>query len=570
MSTVIGIDLGTSTTEAAVLQDGKPVMLLNFDGKVETPSIVGLDGTGNIVVGEKAEGQILLAPEQTVKEVKRLMGTGEKVFLGKRACSPVEISSMILSYVRNFAGKYLGEDVERAVISVPAYFDEIQRQATVEAGRQAGFIVERILNEPTAAALSYGISHLEEESRILVYDLGGGTFDVTLLELFEGVLEVKASSGDNQLGGKDFDERLVNYLSERFAQKQGVSLEKDIYAMTRLHQAAAECKKALSTQEEYRVLLPMIAENEGIPVELDETVSREQLEELIMDLVERTHEPIDVVLDDSGMTAEELDMILLVGGSTRIPLVQADIESYLGKKPCFAVNPDYAVAQGAAIQASIISGLVDEEKGIMMTDVNPYTLGIRSLNGYMMDYMSVIIPRNVTIPVTKKQTYYTSWDGQTSADIEVYQGESRSVEENHRIGTFRMHGIPSAPAGKEQLEVAFSYNQNGMLNVTARVMSTGKEASITIDMMQTADGEARADVSGWKESVLAEDYRTVIRRAERWLKKHEGEAGTEEEYDALEELLYQLKLAIVEEEDGEAEELEEEIRELMEEYGNEK
>ena len=570
MNTIIGIDLGTSTTEAAVLQDGKPVMLLNFDGKAETPSVVGLDGTGNIVVGEKAEGQILLAPEQTVKEVKRLMGTKEKVFLGKRACSPVEVSSMILSYVRNFAGKYLGEDVDRAVISVPAYFDEIQRQATVEAGRQAGFTVERILNEPTAAALSYGISHLEEESNILVYDLGGGTFDVTLLELFEGVLEVRASSGDNKLGGKDFDGRLVKYLSECFEKKQGISLEGDIYAMARLHQAAVECKKALSTQEEYRVLLPMITEKEGVPVELDETVGREHFEELIRDLVERTHEPIDVVLDDSGMTAEDLDMILLVGGSTRIPLVQTDIEDYLGKKPCFAVDPDYAVAQGAAIQAGIINGLVDDEKGIMMTDVNPYTLGIRSLNEYMMDYMSVIIPRNVTIPVTKKQMYYTSWDGQTSADIEVYQGESRSVEENHLIGTFRIHGIPTGPAGKERLEVAFSYNQNGMLNVTAKIMSTGKEASITIDMMQTADGEERMDVSGWKESVLAEDYRTVIRRAERWLKKHEGETGTEEEYEEIEELLYRLKLAVIEEEDGDAEDLEEEIRELMEEYGNEK
>ena len=281
MKTVIGIDLGTSTTEAAVLRDGKPVMLLNFDGKVETPSVVGLDGTGNLVVGEKAEGQLLLAPEQTVKEVKRLMGTKEKVFLGKRAYSPVEISSMILSYVRNFAGKYLGEDVDRAVISVPAYFDEIQRQATVEAGKQAGFTVERILNEPTAAALSYGISHLEEESNILVYDLGGGTFDVTLLELFEGVLEVRASSGDNKLGGKDFDERLVKYLSGQFEKKQGVSLEDDIYAMARLHQAAVECKKALSTQEEYRVLLPVLAEKEGTPLELDETVSRERFEELV-------------------------------------------------------------------------------------------------------------------------------------------------------------------------------------------------------------------------------------------------------------------------------------------------
>ncbi len=562
MDTVIGIDLGTSTTEAAVLRDGKPVMVINFDGKVTTPSVVGMDDTGNMVVGEKAEGQLLLAPDRTVKEAKRLMGTDRKLPMGTRQYSPVEISSMILTYVRNYAGKFLGEDVDRAVISVPAYFDEIQRQATVEAGKKAGFTVERILNEPTAAALSYGISHMEEESNILVYDLGGGTFDVTLLEMFGGVLEVRASSGDNRLGGKDFDEKLTEYLAGRFKEKHGISLEGDIYAMARLHQAAVECKKMLSTQEEYRVLLPVIAEKEGVPVELDETVTRECFEGLIEELIERTHEPIDVVLEDSNMAAEELDMVLLVGGSTRIPFVQRDIADYLGKEPSFAVDPDYAVAQGAAIQAGIINGMIDSEEGIMMTDVNPYTLGIRTLNGYTADYMSVIIPRNVTIPVTKKQTYYTSWDGQTAADIEVYQGESRSVENNHRIGMFNISGIPSGPAGKEQLEVAFSYNQNGMLNVTATILSTKEEASIAIDMMQTGM-EERVDVSGWKEAGLAEDYRTVIRRAEKWLKKHEGEEEAEEDYRELEELVYQLKRAIIDGDDLEAEELEEDIRSMI-------
>lgn len=567
MGVIIGIDLGTSTTEAAVLRDGEPVMILNFEGKADTPSVVGIDDSGNMAVGEKAAGQLLLAPQRTVREIKRLMGTKEKVLMGKRSYSPVEISAAILSYVRRFTAEYMGEDVDRAVISVPAYFDEIQRQATVEAGRQAGFTVERILNEPTAAALSYGISHLEEESNILVYDLGGGTFDVTLLELFEGVLEVKASSGDNKLGGKDFDERLVKYFLEEFEKRQDISLEGDVYAMARLYQAAAECKKALSTQEEYRVLLPVLAEKDGLPAELDVTVDRECFEGLIMDLVERTHDPIDVVLEDSGMRPENLDMVLLVGGSTRIPFVQRDIAAYLGKEPSFAVNPDYAVAQGAAIQAGIIGGLIDDEKGIMMTDVNPYTLGIRSLHGYTDDYMSVIIPRNVTIPVTRKEIFYTSWDGQTSADIEVYQGESRSVEDNHRIGSFRIHGIPYGPAGKERLEVAFSYNQNGMLNVTVKIVSTGKEASITIDMME-ADTEQRQDVSGWKDSELAEDYRTIIRRAEKWLKRQEGKEESAQAYAELSELLYRLKLAIIEDENFTAEDLEEEIRERMEECRN--
>ena len=565
MGMIIGIDLGTSTTEAAVLRDGKPVMVLNFDGRADTPSVVGLDDSGNTVVGEKAAAQLLLSPDRTVREVKRLMGSKEKVRLGTRVSSPVEISSMILSYVRNFAGKYLGEDVDRAVISVPAYFDEIQRQATVEAGKLAGFTVERILNEPTAAALSYGISHLEEESYILVYDLGGGTFDVTLLEMFDGVLEVRASSGDNQLGGKDFDGRLVEHLSERFRQKHGMFPEDDIYAMARLHQAAVECKIALSGQEEYRVLLPVFAETDGIPLEMDETVTREQFEELIMDLLERTHDPIDVVLADSGVAAADLERILLVGGSTRIPLVQRDIEAYLGKKPSFQVDPDYAVAQGAAVQAGIISGQIDGECGIMITDVNPYTLGIRTLYGYSADYMSVIIPRNVTIPVTKKQKYFTSWDGQTDADIEVYQGESKSVERNHRIGNFRICGIPAGPAGKEQLEVAFSYNLNGMLNVTATVVSTGAEASITIDMVQAdLESETRVDVEGWKEAPLAADYRTIIRRAERWLKKHEGDAGHEEDAEELEELLYRLKRAVLEDDGFGAEALEDDIRDLLE------
>ena len=402
MDTIIGIDLGTSTTEAAVYQDGKPVLMLNFDGREVTPSIVGVDDTGNIIVGEKAEAQLLIAPERTVREVKRLIGTDELVMIGKRQYSPVEISAMILSYVRTYAGTYLGEDITRAVISVPAYFDEIQRQETMEAGRAAGFMVDRIINEPTAAALSYGLEHMDEESYVLVYDLGGGTFDVTLLEMFEGVLEVKASSGDNKLGGKDFDERLIQYLTNRFQEKHGIDLTKDLYAMARVRDEALRCKIALSTQEEYTIQLPVLTVKDEVPYAMDEVLTRAKFEELIQDLVERTHEPIKVVLSDSGISAGELDKILLVGGSTRVPLVRRDIEAYFDKKPEAAVDPDYAVAQGAAIQAAIISGLIDESSEIVMTDVNPYTLGVRVIHGYDDEYMSVIIPRNKTIPTTKK------------------------------------------------------------------------------------------------------------------------------------------------------------------------
>ena len=410
MSTIIGIDLGTSTTEAAVLRDGKPELILNFDKERITPSVVGMDDSGNLLVGEPALARQILAPENTVLEIKRKMGSREKVRLGKNSYTPEEISAQILSYVRRFASAYLEEDISRAVISVPAYFDEIQRQATVEAGRRAGFTVERILNEPTAAAMSYGLSHLEEESHILVYDLGGGTFDVTLLEMFDGVLEVKASSGDNQLGGKDFDQKLIELLLERFQEKYGMDLQKDIHAMARLKAEAVKCKVALSSQEKVNVVIPLIAEKDGKPLALEEEVTRTLFEEQIRELVERTHEPIDVVLNDAGISEQELDMILLVGGSTRVPIVRQDIADYLGLEPVQMVDPDYAVAEGAAIQAGILSGELDEEQSLVMTDVNPYTLGVRAVHGFRDDYMSVVIPRNTTIPVTRKEMYYTSGD----------------------------------------------------------------------------------------------------------------------------------------------------------------
>lgn len=550
MDTIIGIDLGTSTTEAAVYQDGKPVIMLNFDGKEVTPSIVGLDDSGNIIVGEKAEAQLLIAPDRTVREVKRLIGTDQSITMGKRSYSPVEISTMILSYVRNYAAKYLDMDIERAVISVPAYFDELQRQETMEAGNAAGFFVDRIINEPTAAALSYGLEHMDEESYVLVYDLGGGTFDVTILEMFEGVLEVKASSGDNKLGGKDFDQRLIEYLIKQFQNQYGIDLTKDIYAMARVRDEALRCKIALSTQEEYTIQIPVLTMKNDVPYAMDEVITRAKFEELIQDLVERTHDPINVVLSDSGISAQQLNKILLVGGSTRVPLVRRDIEAYFGKKPEAAVDPDFAVAQGAAIQAAIISGQIDETDEIVMTDVNPYTLGVRALRGYDEQYMSVIIPRNKTIPTTKKQRYYTSWDGQTDAIIEVYQGESSSVQYNHCIGEFILKGIPSRAAGEEAVDVSFSYNQNGMLQVTGTIVSTGEEATIAINMLDTK--EKQIDVSEWKSSNLAGEYRTVIRRVEKWLKKHTDE-------DKIENLLYQLKKAILDDDAQQAEEYEEKL-----------
>lgn len=558
MSTIIGIDLGTSTTEAAVLRNGRPELILNFDGEKITPSVVGMDDSGTILVGEPALTRQLLAPENTILEIKRKMGSRETVRLGNSSFTPEEISAQILSYVRRFASAYLEEDISQAVISVPAYFDEIQRQATVEAGKRAGFTVERILNEPTAAAMSYGLSHLEEESHILVYDLGGGTFDVTLLEMFDGVLEVKASSGDNRLGGKDFDQKLIEFLLESFREKHGIDLQGDIHAMARLKAEAVKCKIALSSEERINVVIPLIAEKDGKPLALEEEITRTMFEELIGELVDRTHDPIDVVLKDANISEKELDMVLLVGGSTRVPLIRRDIADYLGIEPVQAVDPDYAVAEGAAIQAGILSGELDGEESLIMTDVNPYTLGIRAISGYRDDYMSVVIPRNTTIPVTKKEMYYTSWDGQTSADIEVYQGEFSSVDQNHRLGSFRLSGIPMNRAGEEKLEVAFSYNLDGMLSVSAVIVSTGEAAEITIDMLERGRLE-RIDVSGWKEAPLAGSFRTVIRRSEKWLKANRAEAE-DDVIREMEENLYLLKKAIIENNKAEAEEYEDELR----------
>ncbi len=561
--TIIGIDLGTSTSEAAIIRNGKPEMILNYDGEVITPSAVGTDQDKNFVFGDKAKAQYLMAPEDTVIEVKRKIGTKEKIHMGGKEFTPVEISAMLLSHIKDYVSEYLKEEVSRAVISVPAYFDDLQRQETVEAGKLAGFTVERIINEPTAAALSYGIGHMEEESHILVYDLGGGTFDVTLLEMFGGVLEVKASSGDNKLGGKDFDERLIQWMLRQFRKKEGIDLEKNTAAMVKLKEQAEWCKKELSTQDSCRIVIPFIAQKKGNPVALDETITVSEFEEMVKDLVERTHNPIDIVLADSEILPGDIDRILLVGGSTRMPMIGRDLECYLKKKPSQALNPDYAVAEGAAIQAGIIEGTISGEDSLIMTDVNPYTLGIRTLSGFDLNYMSVVIPRNVTIPTVRKNTYSTSWDDQQAAKIEVFQGESSDVRQNHFLGEFIVSGIPLRSAGEEKVEVEFAYNLNGMLEVKAKIVSTGEEAAVEINMMeQTAKDHEITDVSRWKDSSYARQFRTVIRRAERRLKNADT-LDVLYRID-LEDTLYELKCALIEEDLESAEELEEELLDMLE------
>ena len=565
MSIVIGIDLGTSTTEAAVYRGGKKEMLLNLEGTAVTPSAVGIDERGNWVVGERARAQYLLSPENTAIEVKRKTGSGQTVQLGRGRYQPQELQSRLLSYVRTYASEYLGESVERAVISVPAYFNELQRRETIRAGELAGFSVERILNEPTAAALSYGLEHMDEESHVLVYDLGGGTFDVTLLEMFDGVLEVKASSGDNQLGGKDFDEALMDWLFRRFQEQHGKDLRKDRYAAAKVKEEAERCKIALSREERYHILIPAISTLGGGPVELEETVTRAQFEELTRELLERTHHPIDVVLQDAEISEREIDRVILVGGSTSMPMVRADIADYLGIEPECAVNPEYAVAEGAAVQAAIITGEIDAEDGLILTDVNPYTLGISTADDGFGDCMSVVIPRNVTIPVTREKEYCTFWDDQTCVSVEVYQGESSIASHNHFLGSFLIEGIPPGPAGREKLNVQFAYDLNGLLKVSATIRATGKSASIQIHMTGEPEEEAKPEVdySQWKKAPGARAYRTLIRTAERWLAKEDDPRLTRQLRDELRATLVELKKALVLEDEESAEDLRAQVEDIL-------
>jgi len=523
---MIGIDLGTSTSEIAVLENGKPCVIPNDIGEYITPSVVGISEEGKIIAGSEALEQFLLKPENTVVEVKRLMGTGMTVTMGGKEYTPQEISSFILRYLIEGAETYLNEKIDRAVITVPAYFSDEQRKATVEAGRLAGIKVERIINEPTAASLDYGINHMEECKNLLVYDLGGGTLDVTVLELFEGVLDVKASSGNNRLGGKDFDNILMDYCLERFQKQYGVDASSDKRAMMRLKMECEKCKIALSTEQEYGIVLPFFAEANGNPAALEEVIDRELFESLIKPLIDTTSIQIRSALKDAGLTAGDLDLILLVGGSTRIPYVKKFIENETGIIPSSLVDPDLAVVKGAAVQAGILSEEISSGDGILITDVCPYTLGVSivsSLGGMLMDdVFDAIIPRNTTIPVTKEKLYSTVHDNQTAVEIKVYQGENRKASSNNFLGSFRLDGIPPAPALEQKVRISFAYDANGILQVEGTIVSTRRKADITI---QTTGTEMVDEVclDTWGDAPESRRYRAVIKKAERFI--NDGTAG---------------------------------------------
>ena len=474
MGKIIGIDLGTTNSCVAVMEGGQPVVIVNSDGGRTTPSVVGFAKNGERLVGETAKRQAITNPDNTISSIKRHMGDNYKVTIEGKGYSPQEISAMILQKLKADAESYLGETVSEAVITVPAYFNDAQRQATKDAGKIAGLDVKRIINEPTAAALAYGLDN-ENEQKIMVYDLGGGTFDVSIIEIGDGVIEVLSTNGDTRLGGDDFDQRVIDLLVSEFKKAEGMDLSSDKMAMQRLKEAAEKAKKELSTVTSTNINLPFITMNQDGPKHLDVTLTRAKFDELTADLVDRTMEPVRVALKDADLQPSELDKVLLVGGSTRIPAVQEAVKKYTGKEPFKGINPDECVAIGASIQGGKLAG--DAGAGsVLLLDVTPLSLGIETLGGVA----TKLIDRNTTIPTSKKQVFSTAEDNQTAVDIHVVQGERPLAKDNKTLGQFRLDGIAPARRGVPQIEVSFDIDANGIVNVSAKDLGTGKEQKITI------------------------------------------------------------------------------------------
>jgi molecular chaperone DnaK len=523
MAKVLGIDLGTTNSCMAILEGGEPQVLINKEGGRTTPSVVHIKKDGERVVGAAAKRQLVTAPERTVASIKRQMGRNYKVTIDGRDYSPQEISAMILQKMKLDAEAYLGEKITQAVITVPAYFEDAQRQATKDAGKIAGLEVLRIINEPTAAALAYGLDKAQKEQTIVVYDLGGGTFDVSVLELGDGVFEVKATSGNNFLGGDDFDSRVVDWMAEEFQKQNGIDLRKDPRALSRLREAAEKAKIELSTTTSTEINLPFITADADGPKHLDLKLSRAKLEELIHDLLEKTVGPTKQALADAGITGDQIDQVLLVGGSTRVPAVQELVRKLTGKEPNRGVNPDEVVAVGAAIQAGVLGG---EVKDILLLDVTPLTLGVETLGGVA----TKMIPRNTTIPTRKTETFTTAADNQTEVEIHVLQGEREMAAYNKSLGKFHLVGIPPAPRGVPKIEVSFDIDANGIVNVSAKDTATGKAQQITItattnlskgeieNMVQEAERFAAEDKAKLEEAEVRNKADSLVYQMEKMLK----------------------------------------------------
>ena len=546
MSKIIGIDLGTTNSCVSVLEGSEPKVIANPEGGRTTPSVVAFKN-GETIVGDAAKRQMVTNPD-TIYSIKRLMGTDQKVKANGKEYTPEEVSAMILSYMKDYAESYLGEKVTKAVITVPAYFNDAQRQATKNAGKIAGLEVERIINEPTAAALAYGIDKQEDAHTILVYDLGGGTFDVSILELGDGVYEVKSTSGNNKLGGDDFDNRISDYLVSEFKKENGIDLSSDKMAMQRIKDAAEKAKKDLSGVTSTQISLPFISQGDNGPLHLEMNLTRAKFEDLISDLVESTLDPVRKALKDAKMTKDDINKVIFVGGSTRIPMVTDLVKKELGKEPSKGVNPDEVVAMGAAIQGGVLTGEVND---IVLLDVTPLSLGIETMGGVM----TVLIPRNTTIPTSKSQVFSTAADNQPAVDVHVLQGERQMAADNKTLGNFQLGNIAPAPRGVPQIEVTFDIDANGIVNVKAKDLGTGKEQSITITshtsltdeeidkMVKEAEANKEKDAERKEKADVKNDIEQLTYATEKAIKDLGDKIGDKEKSEA-EEAIKEAKEAV--------------------------
>ncbi|HIS90562.1 MAG TPA: molecular chaperone DnaK [Candidatus Faecisoma merdavium] len=546
MSKIIGIDLGTTNSCVCVYEGGEAKVIANPEGERTTPSVVAFKN-GEIIVGGAAKRQ-MITNKDTIYSIKRLMGTDEKVEANGKKYTPQEISAMILGDLKKTAEAYLGEKVTKAVITVPAYFNDAQRQATKDAGKIAGLEVERIINEPTAAALAYGLDKQDKNQTVLVYDLGGGTFDVSILELGDGVFEVKSTSGNNKLGGDDFDKRIMDYLVEQFKKENNIDLSKDKMAMQRIKDAAEKAKKDLSGVTTTQISLPFLSQGEDGPLHLEMSLTRAKFEELCHDLFESTLEPVRKAMKDAKLSKSDIDKVILVGGSTRIPKVQEIIKNELGKEPSKGVNPDEVVAMGAAIQGGVLTGDVND---IVLLDVTPLSLGIETLGGVC----TVLIPRNTTIPTSKSQVFSTAADNQPAVDIHILQGERSMASDNKTLGRFQLTGIPAAPRGVPQIEVTFDIDANGIVNVKAKDLGTNKEQAITITastnltddeidkMVKEAEANREADEKRKEEADVKNEAEQLIFMTEKSIKDL-GDKIDAKDKEKAEEEIKELKEAL--------------------------
>lgn len=507
---IVGIDLGTTNSAVAYIQKGIPTMIPNKDGEAIIPSVVLIDQTGKVIVGDDAQSALIAMPDRTKAAVKREMGQTTKVTISGKAYAPEEVSAFILKSLKEQVDETLGEGEKEAIITVPAYFTDEQRQATKKAGELAGFFVERIINEPTAAALAYGFQHIDENRHLLVYDLGGGTFDVSVVEMMDGILEVKASAGNNKLGGEDFDWLIVDWFAEAMLAEHGIDPRHDVRGKALLKEEAENTKKTLSMEDSVDISLPVVVMKDEKPIGLYKTITRDDFVSLIAPMLAETIDKVTDVLKEAELTVDQVDDVLLVGGSTRIPRVHELIEQYFGKSPRSDINPDQAVALGAAVQAGLKSGVLSDS-GMIVTDVAPFSMGVAVVKESIDHSLrpggyQAIISRNTTIPVTRTETFYTMSDNQSEVEIEIYQGEHDWVKDNHYLNAFKLEGLPAGPASSEAVEVTFRYNINGILEVTAKSVSTGESMTVTLeDAIDRSSTEAFEQSKGAVEAAYQED-----------------------------------------------------------------